>query len=59
MFPLDEKIMEVLATAHVTSMLLPMIFAHIAPLATSDPRVRIIFMLRSVYFKFVHLLPLF
>lgn len=34
---------EVLGNACVTTILLPLVMAHISPLATSDPRVKSIF----------------
>lgn len=38
-FYLDNDVLCAFGTSHVVTMLLPLIFAHLGPVATSDPRV--------------------
>lgn len=38
-FNLDNDVLCAFGTSHVVTMLLPLIFAHLGPVATSDPRV--------------------
>lgn len=44
---------EVLGSAPFVTTLLPLVMAHISPLATSDPRVNIFYVLRSLIYNFL------
>lgn len=59
MFFLDNDVLCAFGTSHVVTMLLPLIFAHLGPVATSDPRVsfyiliftQIVFKIKKSFFK--------
>lgn len=44
---------EILSNASVVTTLLPLIMAHISPLATSDPRVRILYYMQLLNITFI------